>query len=182
MAAQASGLQVRKEVPRPLVGHAVFDLRVGMGAGSPTDGSPRPIVCAEGMPHQRWSVEACGNGSGILHQGDGPDMAHFRLRGAPIVVNDGRWGGQLMVGVGFAEVQRAADRPGFRFGDAEMGQVEAAGPEASLGVKGRFWVTDHSHIAMDVNAGAAYISGAPEVMGWQSPVVPFVSLTTGMGF
>ena len=182
MAAHASELQLRSEVPRPLAGHAVFDLRVGMDLGSPSEGSPLPIVCAEGMPHRRWSLEACGNGSGILHQGDEPDMAHFRVRGAPILVSDGRWAGQLMLGVGFAEVQRSADQPGFRFGDAQTGQVEAAGPEASLGVKGRFWVTEQSHIAMDVIAGTAYIPGAPEVMGWQSPVVPFVSLTTGMGF
>ena len=109
-------------------------------------------------------------------------MAHFRLRGAPFLMTDGRWGGQLMVGLGFAEVQRAADRPGFRFGDADSGQVEAAGPEASLGVKGRYWVTEQSHIAMDVVAGAAYIAGAPEVMGWSTPVVPFFSLSTGIGF
>ena len=182
MVAQASDVQLRSEVPRPLAGHAVFDLRVGMDLGNPSDGAPLPVVCAEGMPHRRWSIEACGNGFGILHQGDDPDMAHFRVRGAPLVMTDGRWMGQLMVGVGFAEVQRSADQPGFRFGDAQTGQVEAAGPEASLGVKGRFWVTDKSHIAMDLVAGAAYIPGAPVVMDWQSPMVPFASLTTGMGF
>ena len=182
IAAQASDLQVRSELPRPVAGHAVFDLRVGLNTGM-TDGQAlRPTFCAEAMPVRRLGVEACGNGSGILHAEDGPDMAHFRVRGAPVVFSDGRLGGQLMLGLGFTEVQRAEDRPGFRFGEADEMQVEAAGPEASVGFKGRYWVTDQSHIAMDVVAGTAYIPGAPAVMGWGSPLVPFVSITTGMGF
>ncbi len=182
MAAHAAGLELRQEMPQPLAGHAAFDLRVGLHAGVPNEQMGRPTFCAEAMPVRRLSVEACGNGSGILHSGGGADMAHFRLRAAPLVHMDGRWNGQLMLGLGFTEVQRAADAPGFRFGDADATQVEAAGPEASVGMKARFWVTDHSHVALDVVAGTAYIPGAPAVMGWASPVVPFVSVTTGMGF
>jgi hypothetical protein len=182
MAAQAGALQLRTELPRPVAGHAIFDLRLGMNGILQADEQVRPDLCAEVSPMRRISVEACGNGSGVLHQNDGPDMAHFRLRGAPIVFGDGAMDGRVLVGAGFTEVQRASDQPGFRFGEANETAVEAAGPEVSVGLKGRFWVTPHSHIAVDVVAGSAYIPGAPSVMGWESPVVPFVSLSTGMGF
>ena len=131
---------------------------------------------------RRFSAEACGNGSGVLHQADGPDVAHFRLRAAPLIQESGRLRSMMMVGVGFTEVQSTADTPGFKFGSANEGQVEAAGPEVSIGYKGRYWVTRKNHVAVDVVAGTAYVPGAPEGMGWASPVVPFVSLTTGMGF
>jgi hypothetical protein len=182
IAAHAGGLQSRFDLPRPVAGHAIFDLRLGVDGVVTGDQELRPYVCGELTPFKRVGIEACGNGSGVLHQSDGPDVAHFRLRGAPLAFEDGRTHGMVMVGVGFTEVQRSADRPGFRFGAASEDQVEAAGPEVSVGIKGRYWVSPHSHIAVDLVAGTAYIPGAPTVMGWASPVVPFVSLSTGMGF
>ena len=182
LAANASEFSFRAEVPQPLAGHAVFELRAGVDAVAQREGPLRPYLCAEVSPMRRVSAEACGNGAGVLHQADGPDVAHFRLRGAPLLHDDGRLSAMMMVGVGITEVQNTADTPGFKFGSVNKGQVEAAGPEASVGFKGRYWVSRQSHVAVDVVAGTAYIAGAPAVMGWSSPVVPFVSLTTGMGF
>ncbi len=180
--AHAGGLQTQLDRPRPVAGHAVFELRLGVDGVVSGDQELRPYVCGELSPFKRVGIEACGNGSGVLHQSDGPDVAHFRLRAAALEFEEGRTHRMVMVGVGFTEVQRSADRPGFRFGNADAEQVEAAGPEASVGVKGRYWVSPHSHIAVDVVAGTAYIPGAPTVMGWASPWVPFVSLSTGIGF
>ena len=182
LTAVASGLSFRADVPGPIAGHAVFELRAGVNGVAQREGPMRPYLCAEASPLRRLSVEACGNGSGVLHQAEGPDVAHFRLRGAPLVHETGRLRAMMMVGVGITEVQSTADRPGFKFGSANEAQVEAAGPEASVGFKGRYWMTRQSHVSVDVVAGTAYIPGAPAVMGWASPVVPFVSLTTGMGF
>ena len=182
LTAQGSDLELHHEMVRPVAGHAVFDLRVGIDGVTQGDQHIRPYVCAEVSPMRRFSVEACGNGSGVLHQANGPDVAHFRLRGAPVIHEQGRLGALLLVGVGITEVQRSADQPGFKFGKPAPGQVEATGPEVSVGIKGRYWMSRQSHIAVDVVAGTAYIEGAPAVMGWSSPVVPFVSLTTGIGF
>ena len=71
---------------------------------------------------------------------------------------------------------------GFRFGRQEEGAVEAAGAEASLSVKGRFYTTPGTYLVADVNAGAAYIPGAPQVFGRGGPVVPFAAATVGLGF
>lgn len=180
--ALAGGVHVQHGGPQPLAEHAVFDLRVGLNGTLQSDGQIRPDLCAEVSPFRRLGFEACGNGSGVLLPHDGPDMAHFRLRAAPLVHASGNVDGRVMVGAGFTEVQRSADRPGFRFGEADPAQVEAAGPEVSVGAKGRLWVTPASHIVLDVVAGTAFIPGAPAVMGWSSPVVPFFSLSTGMGF
>lgn len=178
----AADFRMHEAAPQPIAGHPVFDLRVGLDGRVNSEPQVHPNVCAEVSPLRRWSVEACGNGAGILHQSDGADMAHFRLRAAPFMRQFGRLGVQVMGGIGFTEVQRTADAPGFRFGAAQTEQVEAAGPEVSIGLKGRYWITPHSHVALDAVVGSAYIEGAPTVMGWDSPVVPFAALTTGMGF
>jgi len=88
----------------------------------------------------------------------------------------------LMGGVGFAEVQQPGDAPGFRFGEADSGQVEAAGPEVSAGFKGRYWLHPSAHIVLDATVGAAHIPGAVEVMETRGPVVTFGSITMGLGF
>ena len=89
--------------------------------------------------------------------------------------------GVLLFGAGFTEVQRSADEAGFQFGPSDDGQVEAAGPEMSVGIKARYWVGGRSYFTGDVTAGAAYVVGAPLVMGWSNPVLPFASVTVGMG-
>lgn len=171
-------------VPRPFAGHAVFEMRAGvdtsiLGAGS----TPTPTICAELTPLDRLSVEACGNGSGVLHEADAPDMMHLRLRYAPLVVRRGGAEAALVVGAGMAEVQRTADAPGFRFGPADSpDQIEAAGGELSVGVKGRWWPHERAFVALEVGGGAAYIPGAPTAIGAAGPIVAFAGATIGAGF
>lgn len=169
-------------IQRPVAGHPVFEMRIGVDRVD----VGHPFVCAELSPLRWLSVEGCGTGSGFLHHDpDYPDMAHFRARANVFGVGEGRTTADLLVGAGFAEVQTTADEPGFKFGQAkEPDQVEAAGPEASVSMKGRLWLdnTGRTYATADLNAGAALIPAAPEVLGQDGPVVPFAALTFGLGF
>jgi hypothetical protein len=176
-AAQDSAAQL----PRPIAGHPVLEMRTGIDEHF--DG--HPVVCAELIPLAWLSVEGCGTGSGFLHHGAGVDFAHFRARASPIAWTRGRSELRLLGGLGFAEIQRSADRPGFRFGKpSEADPVEAAGPEASAALHGRAWIDQGGRVfaSADLNAGAAWIEGAPAVLGSGGVVVPFTALTVGLGF
>ena len=160
----------------------VFDLRAGVDRLD----QQHPFLCAEVSPLRGWSLEGCGTGSGFLHRDpDAPDMAHFRGRGRAASMSLGRATAEMLIGVGFAEIQRAADQPGFRFGAPDTDDpVEAAGPEASVSIKGRYPLDPKgwTYITADLNAGAAAIPGAPAVLGQQGPIVPFAAFTLGFGF
>lgn len=169
-------------VPGPVAGHPLLELRLGVDRVTELR---HPFLCAELAPLPFLAVEGCGTGSGVLHHDDAPDMAHFRARGRLLEVARGRATANLAPGVGFAEVQRTADEPGFRFGEArDPDPVEGAGPEASLGVQGRFAVdpAGRTYVSADVTAGAAVVPSAPAVLGHGGPVVPFASITVGYGF
>lgn len=170
-------------VPAPVAKHPVLEVRLGADSTATGPDEPwHPTVCAEVSPLDRLSVEACGNGAGFLHQDDVSDMAHFRARYAPVRARRGRAQLDGLVGAGFAEVQRPGDTPGFRFGEVEEGAVSAAGAELSAGAKGRYWFDPHAFFLVDLTGGAAWVPGAPAVLGQDSPLVPFAALTVGMGF
>ncbi len=168
------------ELPRPVAGHPVLDVRLGVD--DRTGG--HPVVCIKGSPLRAWSVEACGTGQGILHDGEGIDMAHFRGRFAPVTFTRGRLDGEFALGAGLAEIQAGRDEPGFRLGRAEDGAVEAAGPEVSASLAGRVWLdtTGRTYLTADFTAGAAYIQGAPNVLGQGEATVPFAGFSAGLGF
>ena len=156
-------------------------MRVGVDRMDQT----HPYLCAEVSPTGWLSVEGCGTGQGVLHQGDEPDMAHFRTRFRTIGLDRGRAEVDLLVGAGFAEVQTTRDRPGFKFGKATEEQpIEAAGPEASVATKSRLWLDNggKTYMSADLSAGAAIIPAAPEVIGRGGAVVPFAAFTVGLGF
>lgn len=161
-----------------------FGLRAGADARPDGDdtGPGRPVLCGEYQPWRRVGFEACGNGAGFLHQAQVTDMAHFRVRGMGPQWRRARSDLTLLGGVGFAEVQSTADALGFRFGAASEGQVEAAGAEAAIGLRGQYWMGDRSALVLDITVGSAHIPGAPEVVGTPGPWVPFGSLTAGIGF
>jgi hypothetical protein len=177
--AVAGGTDSTAILPRPVAGHAVFDMRVGFGT---VGAAEHPYVCAEVTPVARLSVEMCGNGSGFLHRADVPDLAHFRVRGTVLQHHQGRTHIDGVVGAGLAEVQRTADSPGFRLRDDGAQAIEAAGPEISLSAKGRYWTSRKTYLIGDVNVGAAYIPGAPSVVQRGTAAFPFAMVTGGFGF
>ena len=177
----SAGTDSAAVIPRPIAGHPVFEMRVGMDRID----QQHPFICAEGTPVAWLSIEGCGTGSGFLHRDEDADMAHFRAKGRVLDATMGRGTLDWLVGAGFTEVQRTADAPGFRFGAArEPEQVEAAGPEVSTSLKGRYYVDPgaRTYVTADLNAGVATIPAAPTVMGTAGPLIPFAALTVGLGF
>lgn len=167
--------------PRPIAGHPVFELRIGVDR---VDELEHPFLCGEGSPLPWLSLEACGNGAGLLHQDEGVDFAHFRTKARVLGAASGRGTLDWLVGAGFAEIQRTADAPGFRFGRPKTSDpIEAAGPEVSMSLKGRYFADPgaRAYVTADLNVGAAAIPGAPQVVG-TGPVVPFAAFTVGLGF
>ena len=154
-----------------------------MRVGAETVDLLHPYVCAEVYPLAFLSLEACGNGAGFLHQGTSGDMAHFRLRGTVLSKHWERFSADLLFSAGFAEIQRGEDEPGFLFGKAKSpDQIEGAGPEFSISVKGQYWFDKRAFLVADLNAGAASIPSAPIVMQRGSPVIPYAGLSVGLGF
>jgi len=168
----------RTFIRKPVAGRPVFDLRVGVQS---IEGN-KAYLCGEGNPTAWLSIEACGTGSGIFSQARGVEMAHFRTRFRALHHEADRSDISMLLGVGFAEVQNGTDAAGFRFGDQEVGAVEAAGAEGSISAKGRFYTTPGTYLVADINAGAAYVPGAPVVVGTGGRMIPFAAVTVGLGF
>ena len=147
---------------------------------SPSPDWPASITfCGEVRIAGPLSFAACGNGAGILHQRDVADVAHFRLQGLSPEVQRGGWNGRGYVGGGIMEIQRGPDAPGFRFGAGEAGQVEAAGPEVSLGLRLNRADTP---VILDLSGGVAHVPGAEVVFGIEQTVLPSIGLTVGVGY
>ncbi len=179
-AAQDTTGHVDGFTPRPFAGHPVLEVRVGAGTSGP---SGHANVCAEVSPIHRLSLEACGNGAGMLHHARVPDMAHFRVRGTVVEKRWGRTSLGALVGAGFAEVSTGVDEPGFLFGAARSReQSSGAGAEGSVSGKARHWVHERAYLVGDVNAGLAWIPSAPVVLDQQGAAVPFFSASVGLGF
>jgi hypothetical protein len=182
-AAPSAG-QSKATLSRPVAGHAVLELRGG-GSAPAGPGLPmqRATICGELSPLARVAVESCGNGAGTLHNDAMADFFHVRAKVTALQRAGERLEGALQVGVGIAEVTSTADALGLKFGAAqELQPVEAAGTEASLSAKGRWWFSEKAHAVVDLNAGVAHIPGAPAVVGTPTSTVPFATLTAGLGF
>ena len=166
--------------PRPLIGHALLDLRGGLGSG-PT--GPNAQICVEVAPHRNVAIEACGTGGGFLYPEVGEEIMHLRAEGAFPIWQRGRAELWVQPGIGMAEIQRGTDERGFRFGPAtSAGQRDGAGPELSLGLKGRWWVGDWVYLAGEASSGATWIEAAPVVLQQDTAIVPFLTGTMGVGF
>lgn len=165
---------------RPLVGRPLLELRGGLDS----IGRGRvPQICGEVHVLPFLALDACGTGATWFHQQAADEMSHYRVEGTVPLLSDGRGEVLLQPGLGFAEVQAGNDAPGFRFEtDAAPAANEAAGPEASLSVKGRLWLHEKVYGIAEANAGLAHIPAAPAVMGRGAPNVPSATLTLGLGF
>jgi hypothetical protein len=155
------------------------NLRVG---GASTDTTGVPTICMEVRAVARLSVEGCGTGSGFLHSQSGGEMAHFRAKWQVLgrVVGGGKM--RLHGGLGFAELQLDADRPGFDFGSPRDSRIETAGPEGSLSLSwlrpmGAGW-----ELIANTTGGLAWFPYAGELATSQERAQPFVSLELGVGW
>jgi hypothetical protein len=154
---------------------------VNLRGGVVTGGS-RAQVCLEVSPMARLGVEACGTGSGFLHQDPAPEVAHFRAK----LTLDG-WRSQLgllqpQLFVGFAELQVGEDAPGFHFTGTGATGVETAGPEVGAALRGMLPVGAGFELVGTLNLSLSYFSHAPELPVPQRALHPAVSFTVGVGF
>jgi hypothetical protein len=166
--------------PAPLAGHPVVEVRAGVAADAGDAAAPHPYLCAEVTPLVWLSVEGCGTGQGFLYPSTGPDVAHFRARGHVARLRRGRLELEGIVGAGLAEAERGPDRPGFVLSGDDP--VETAGPEGVAAGVLRLWLSRRTYAILDVTAGAAWMPGAPEVLGTGSEWVPVGAVTVGAGF
>lgn len=175
-----AGTSSRAFVARPFVGRPLLELRGGLDT---VGGGRVPQICGEVHVLRYLALDACGTGATWFHQQAADEMSHYRVEGSVPLLADGRGELWLQPGLGFAEVQAGNDAAGFRFRDTpEPGQNEAAGPEATVSVKGRLWLHERVYGIAEANAGLAHIPAAPAVMGIGSPTVPSATLTLGVGF
>ncbi len=156
-----------------------INLRIGADSANENG---RPVICMEVRVGWQLSVEGCGTGSGILHHGDGAEMAHFRAkwlvhRG---VIAAGQL--RLQAGVGFAELQLGDDRPGFSFTDSGAGNIETAGPEGALSLSWLRPMAGNWEFLVHASAGMAWMPHASDLVLPQDDYQPFVAIELGAGW
>lgn len=159
--------------------HQYINLR---GGASSANLNGRPEVCMEGTPWAPLSVESCGTGNGLWHHDSGTEMAHLRVKLQLFALRSGPLVFQYGVGAGMAELQVAADDPGFKFGGTGPRQAETAGAEGSLFLRAVYPLSNSFELVGDLQTGSAYLPYAPELSVPKSVWQPFVGLTVGFGY
>lgn len=172
-------MQADVEIEEPEPTRNYVNFRVGASSGN---ANGRPELCLEGTPFSFLSLEACGTGSGILHQSREPEVAHFRVKGRVFQLSLGDFTFDLLVGAGVAEYQIDRDAPGLRFGDAGAQGVETAGPELTSHLRVLLPVIFGVEAILDVGVGAAYLHHAPDMVVPAPRFLPFVGSSIGAGF
>jgi hypothetical protein len=165
------------------MGNAGADNRINLRlGGASTDTTGVPTICMEVRAVAGLSVEGCGTGSGFLHSQSGGEMAHFRAKWQ--VFGRVAAGGTLRLqgGLGFAELQLDADRPGFDFGAPRGSSIETAGPEGSVSLSwlrpmGAGW-----ELIANTTGGLAWFPHAGALATPQDRAQPFVSFEVGVGW
>ncbi len=156
---------------------------LSMQRGAPSSA----YMCGEWSVLGGWSVLGCGSGSGVMYRPlpNETDLTHFRTQYTAPLFPAALPSLEVGPGVGLAEVQRGADESGFRF-DPERDDppLEAAGPEAALEVEwaSRERAGPFESVRVKLDAGVAWIPGAPVVVETSSEVVPFSTLTVNGTF
>lgn len=155
-----------------------INLRAGLAS---SDDVGRPAICLEVVTVFAVSVEGCGTGSGILHDEVGRQIAHFRAN-VPVLRRPA-WGGQLALrgGIGFAELEVGTDRPGFDFGEANN-VAAVAGPDASFSARWLRPAGGGVELVANATAGAAWFTGARELVVPQARLQPYLAFELGVGW
>lgn len=151
------------------------------GAGSSSENG-HPYLCLEGSPLALLAIEACGTGSGFLHNDEAPETAHFRskLRMGSYKWRDGFL--QPHFALGFAELQIAEDTSGFDFAGTGPDGVETAGPEVGLGLRMVVPISRTVEIVGDAGVSYAWMPHAPDLIEPHSAHQLSASFTLGVGF
>ena len=151
------------------VAHGADGLQVTWGGGqvieqminfrggiSSVNEAQRPTMCLEVLPWGPLSLEACGTGAGILHSAAGAEMAHFRTKWTALTWKLDSSNLKVQPGIGFAELQLTADKPGFRFGSQGGDSIETAGPEGSVSFQWHSDLFSGLELVGDLNMGLGW--------------------------
>lgn len=151
------------------------------GAGSSSENG-HAYLCLEGSPLAFLAIEACGTGSGFLHDDEAPETAHFRTKITPRVwrYREGFLAPHL--DLGFAELQVAEDTPGFDFAGTGPDGVETAGPELGLGVRLLYPLSRWVEIVGDATVSYAWLPHAPDLVDPHDEHQVSATFSLGVGF
>jgi len=153
------------------------NLRIG-----PSTSLLHPQICAEVAPLDLVSIEACGTGSGFLHNDPAAEIAHFRGKvrlGAAHIDNVQV---EPWLAAGFAELQVGEDGPGFDFFGTGQTGVETAGPDVGASVRALLPIGLGVELLGELGVGLAYFAFAPALLDPQAAFQPSASATFGVGF
>lgn len=142
----------------------------------------RPALCLEIAPLALASLEACGNGSGFLHQDPIPELAHFRSLWRVASWAAGDWHIRSRLGFGFAELQVGRDTPGFHFSGVDAAQQETSGPEGVASLQAVYALGAGFDFVGEAHAGGAYLPHAPRLVRPMAATQTFAGLTLGVGW
>lgn len=169
--------------PTPTVQHVepppahYGNLRIG-----PSTATGRPVMCLELSPNARVSLESCGTGAGFMHHDPGPEIAHFRGHVRLTQWSTAMGWLQPRVTAGFAEVQIGQDEAGFDFTSAGANGHETAGPEVGVSLRALTPIGRGFELVSELQAGAAWLPYAPDLVQPMPKFQPSASLTLGFGF
>jgi len=163
---------VRDEPPRTYV-----NLRIGASSSV-----SRAFLCGEVGGFYGISLEGCGTGSGFLHDDPDPEIAHFRVKWAPISRRVGEAWISPAVGLGFAELQLGKDAPGFQFGGTDESRTSTAGLEASASLRLSLPAGQGIELIGDLALSVARFPHAPELVTPRDVWQPGVAITVGIGW
>ncbi len=154
--------------------------RVGGAAGPELGG--RSEMCLEVSPLAYLSVEGCGNGSGLWHREDAPEVAHFRVKVRVASVRQGQVVLEPQLGLGFAELQLGEDAPGFHFGSTDPTGVETSGLEGTAALRALVPLSSTFEAVAVLSCSLAYLPHAPDLVRPLSSLQPTLGLSIGVGF
>ena len=178
--ALADGVRLVEKMPALDAPRNFGNFRFG---ASTSNRNGHPDLCLELTPLSFLSVEGCGTGTGVLHNDDQSEVAHFR---AKLRLANWRTEGRFVqphLSAGFAELQQGDDEPGFEFTGTGAAQNETAGPEVGVSLKilAPIGESKYEWVA-EVGVSAAWLTHAPDLADPQSVQQTSVALSMGFGF
>ncbi len=155
------------------------NLRVG---GNSFNQGSHPDLCLELSPLRFLSFEACGTGSGFLHDDPDPEMAHFAAKWRIGMFPTSFGWLSPQVSAGFAELQIDRDEGGFVFDGVSPSRGSTAGAEVGFSLQAMFALSPGWEWILEVKLAAAYLPYAPDLLRPHDTLQPTLTFSGGVGF
>jgi hypothetical protein len=139
-------------------------------------------LCGEGAPLPWLSIEACGNGSQLLHHDPIAAISHYRVMLRLATLRDHGVFVEPRLGVGFAELEVGPDELGFDFGGTGPHGASTTGAEGTFSVRLLVPVSPAWEIVVELRTALAWMPHAPELVRPMDPWQLTGGLSVGVGF